>query len=72
MTNLAECYLADAEYTPGTVVVFGGANEITIANRPGDPRVAGVVTTEPAYLINSFLPCILRPINPIALLYFRA
>ena len=65
MTNLAECYLADAEYTPGTVVVFGGANEVTIANRPGDPRVAGVVTAEPAYLINSFLPG--QPVLSVAL-----
>ena len=65
MTNLAECYLADAEYTPGTVVVFGGSNEITMANKPCDPAVAGVITSEPAHLMNSFLPG--EPILSVAL-----
>jgi hypothetical protein len=53
--DLAENYLADAEYAPGTVVVFGGDKEITASNRTHDKRVAGVVSTKPAYLMNSDL-----------------
>jgi hypothetical protein len=54
--DLAECYNADADYAPGTVVVFGGANEVTIANTLSNPAVAGVVSTEPAHLMNAFMP----------------
>ena len=53
--DLAENYLADAEYEPGTVLVFGGAQEVTVTNAKGDRRVAGVVTTNPAHLMNSAL-----------------
>jgi filamentous hemagglutinin len=51
--DLAENYLADAVYEPGTVVVFGGDKEITVSNIDHDPRIAGVVSTDPAYLMNS-------------------
>jgi hypothetical protein len=51
--DLAENYLADAVYPPGTVVVFGGDKEITVSNVDHDPRIAGVVSTDPAYLMNS-------------------
>ena len=51
--DLAEKYLADADYAPGTVVVFGGDKEITISNNTHDVRIAGVVSTNPAYLMNS-------------------
>lgn len=52
--DLAERYEADHlnNYEPGTVVVFGGEKEITLTNRVGDHRVAGVVSTDPAYLMN--------------------
>jgi hypothetical protein len=53
--DLAELYSADANYTPGTVLVFGGNNEVTIATVSADPRVAGVVSTNPAHLMNSVL-----------------
>ena len=53
--DLAENYLGDADYEPGTVLVFGGDAEVTITNSKGDRRVAGVVTTNPAYLMNSML-----------------
>ena len=53
--DLAEKYLTDAEYTPGTVVVFGGDKEITVTDKSHDPRVAGVISTNPAYLMNSEL-----------------
>ena len=51
--DLAENYSADAVYTPGTVVVFGGTEEITVTNISHDTRVAGVISTDPAYLMNA-------------------
>ena len=53
--DLAENYLGDATYEPGTVLVFGGEQEVTVTNKKGDSRVAGVVTTNPAHLMNSAL-----------------
>ena len=53
--DLAENYLGDADYEPGTVVVFGGPNEVTVCSSKGDSRVAGVVSTNPAHLMNSAL-----------------
>ena len=51
--DLAENYVADANYEPGTVLVFGGDAEVTVTNTKADHRVAGVVSTAPAYLMNS-------------------
>ena len=51
--DLAEKYTADADYEPGTVVVFGGDAEVTECDTDHDYRVAGVVSTDPAYLMNS-------------------
>ena len=51
--DLAENYLSDALYNPGTVVVFGGDNEITVTSTSHDTRVAGVISTNPAYLMNN-------------------
>lgn len=53
--DLAELYSADTKYEPGTVLVFGGNNEVTISTIEADPRVAGVVSTNPAHLMNSTL-----------------
>jgi len=50
--DLAEYYVADFDYDPGTVLEFGGEFEVTIAEN-GTQRVAGVVSTEPAYVMNS-------------------
>jgi hypothetical protein len=50
--DLAENYVSDAAYPPGTVVEFGGDFEVTLGT-PDTPRVAGVVSTDPAYLMNS-------------------
>lgn len=52
--DLAENYLADDVYPPGTVLEFGGINEVTIASDE-TRRVAGIVSTKPAYLMNSEL-----------------
>ena len=54
--DLAEMYTADAEYAPGTLVVFGGTDEITISTASHDPSVAGIISTDPAYLMNSAQP----------------
>jgi hypothetical protein len=51
--DLAERYEADAFYEPGTVLVVGGLNEVTACNVYGDIKLAGVVSTNPAYLMNS-------------------
>jgi hypothetical protein len=53
--DLAEYYSADAEYEPGTVLIFGGSAEVTTTTIGSDSRVAGVVTTNPAYVMNSEL-----------------
>jgi hypothetical protein len=51
--DLAEKYLADAEYETGTVVCIGGEKEVT-AVKFGE-RAIGVVSTAPAYMMNSEL-----------------
>lgn len=51
--DLAENYSSDKHYEPGTVVVFGGTAEITSTKITHDTRVAGVISTNPAYLMNS-------------------
>jgi hypothetical protein len=50
--DLAEVYTSDQPYPAGTVVVFGGEAEVTQSHSPNDPRIAGVVSTNPAYLMN--------------------
>ena len=54
-SDLAEWYSADAEYEPGTVLVFGGDAEVTTTVTMNDTRAAGVVTTDPAYIMNQGL-----------------
>jgi len=54
--DLAEIYLADNEYSPGTLVVFGGHQEVTVSDISHDTRIAGVVSTAPAYLMNTNNP----------------
>jgi hypothetical protein len=51
--DLAEMYEADQIIEPGTVVCFGGANEVTMCAEDACRRVAGVVSTNPSYLMNS-------------------
>ena len=51
--DLAENYEADADYAPGTVVVFGGNKEITVTNNSHDTAVAGIISTNPSYLMNA-------------------
>lgn len=66
--DLAEKYIADANYRPGTVVVFGGSAEITLTTEFADVSVAGVISTDPAYLMNAAtdgLPVALRGRVPV-------
>ena len=51
--DLAELYVADNSYAPGTVVVFGGDQEITISTTDHDSAVAGVISANPAYIMNT-------------------
>ena len=50
--DLAEYYEGDKEYEPGTVLVFGGDKEVTTTTQINDTRSAGVVSTDPAYVMN--------------------
>lgn len=76
--DLAEVYRADAQYPPGTVLVFSGTQEVTMSTESHDNKIAGIVSTHPAHVMNSGLqseftvevgligrvPC--RVIGPIA------
>ena len=50
--DLAEFYEGDQQYEPGTVLIFGGDKEVTTSNTFNDTRLAGIVTTDPAYVMN--------------------
>ncbi len=50
--DMAERFHADSEYAPGTIVELGGANEITLCVEELSDKVFGVVSTQPAYLMN--------------------
>ena len=66
--DLAEIYKADDIYEPGTVVVFGGDEEITTTIEFANVSVAGVISTNPAYLMNAAtdgLPVALRGRVPV-------
>lgn len=47
--DVAELYNADKEIQAGSLIQFGGANEITLATS----EVNGIVSTDPAYLLNA-------------------
>ena len=51
--DLAEKYSSDDDYQPGTVVMFGGEKEVTASVGTATTKVAGVVSTDPAYLMNA-------------------
>jgi trimeric autotransporter adhesin len=56
--DLAEMYCADAEYAPGTLLEFGGDKELTITTETHSTKTAGIVSTNPSYLMNSTLDCV--------------
>ena len=53
--DLAEKYLADAEYVEGTVMVVGGEAEVTASSPETAHSVIGVVSAKPAFKMNSGL-----------------
>jgi hypothetical protein len=61
--DLAENYQADQAYSAGTVLEFGGPAEVTVAMTNNSTRVAGVVSSNPAHLMNGGL----RGSNVVAL-----
>lgn len=54
--DLAEKYVGDAAYEPGTVLEFGGDKEVTMATVESS-RIAGVVSTNPGFIMNNGLEC---------------
>ena len=52
-SDLAERYHADAAYEVGTVLVVGGDAEVTVTTDRAHTSVAGIVSTNPAYMMNS-------------------
>jgi len=59
--DLAEYYEADTEYEAGTVLEFGGDKEVTLATDE-TMKVAGVVSSNPAYVMNATCQGIAVPI----------
>lgn len=51
--DLAERFESDKDYPAGTVVMIGGEKEITQCDTENCENVLGVISTEPAYLMNS-------------------
>lgn len=54
--DLAEYYAADDSYIVGTVLQFGGEHEVTLAGEETN-KIAGVVSAEPAYVMNGNIQC---------------
>lgn len=50
--DVAERYAADAIYEPGTVLQIGGDFEVTAVKEELSEEVFGVVSTDPAYILN--------------------
>ena len=53
--DLAENYKTDVHYEPGTVLEIGGTAEVTLCTEYCSEKIIGVVSTDPAYLMNSAL-----------------
>ena len=53
--DVSENYQADAAYEPGTVLHFGGSAEVSQCDVDMCVKVAGVVSTQPAYMMNQGL-----------------
>ena len=51
--DLAENYVADANYDAGTVLIIGGEHEVSTTEEAGSYKAVGVVSTNPAHLMNA-------------------
>ena len=54
--DLAEYFECDASYDTGTVMIFAGDTEVTQSLEYADQRLAGIVSTDPAFTMNSSQP----------------
>jgi hypothetical protein len=69
--DLAERYHSDEEYLHGTVMSLGGEFEVTQSTTDADDKVFGVVSKDPAYLMNdadqdsNWLPIVLIGRSPV-------
>jgi len=52
-SDLAEKYESDTVLEPGDVVRLGGTKEITLTQEAGDTEILGVISTDPALMMNS-------------------
>lgn len=50
--DVAERYETDTHVKPGDVVILGGDKEITLSSKAYDDAVFGVISTDPAYMMN--------------------
>ena len=50
---MAEIYGADEAIEPGTVVMMAGEGKVKPCDEGGSTKVAGVISTAPAYLMNN-------------------
>jgi hypothetical protein len=50
--DIAERYASDREYNPGTVLVIGGTEEVTLCLERAAINHAGIVSTNPAFKLN--------------------
>jgi len=51
--DIAERYIADQIYSPGTVIEIGGEQEVTQSSGLASPKIAGIVSTAPAVIMNA-------------------
>jgi len=51
--DLAENYEADDTYASGMVLDFGGSAEVTLCQGDMSTKVAGIISTNPAYVMNA-------------------
>jgi hypothetical protein len=51
--DIAERYASDEVYPAGTVLVVGGSQEVTFTTNRADVSVAGIVSSAPAFKLNS-------------------
>lgn len=54
--DLAEFYMADDTYSPGQVMQFGGSAEITLSTADMSTNVAGIISSNPAFILNGGSP----------------
>ncbi len=68
-TELIENFITDAQYSGGSVVIFGGTKQITVTGKTADTSVAGVVSRDPGLTSSALaahsLPVVLRGVTQV-------